>query len=70
MVRERDAGLPCITSAEIRNLDAGHFRSVDSSPDLRFHPWNINGQCSADNGYNGGMSYEYGKALDKKPQNS
>jgi hypothetical protein len=66
MVRERDAGLPCISCAEFRNLDAGHFRSVGAAPNLRFHPWNINGQCRSDNGFKGGMTYEYGKELDAR----
>jgi hypothetical protein len=65
MIRERDAGDPCISCAEIRILEAGHFRNSTSGI-VRFHPFNINGQCAQCNRYVGGRTYEYGIALDKK----
>ena len=64
MIRERDAGQPCISCALFRTLEAGHFR-VSIHGTTRFHPWNLNGQCATDNRYPGGVTYEYGVALDK-----
>lgn len=65
MIRARDAGRPCISCALFRTLEAGHFR-VSTHGTTRFHPWNLNGQCATDNRYSGGVTYEYGVALDKK----
>jgi hypothetical protein len=66
MIRERDAGLPCISCGRLVPLDAGHFISVREAPGLRFQPWNINGQCRHENGYKGGRTWEYGRGLDLK----
>jgi hypothetical protein len=66
MIREHDAALPCISCGRFVPLDAGHFISVGEAPGLRFHPWNINGQCRHENGYKGGRTWEYGRGLDIK----
>ena len=45
-IRERDAGLPCISCALTGNkMTAGHYRSVGSAPELRFNEDNCHGQC-------------------------
>lgn len=66
MIRENDAGRPCISCGRLVPLDAGHFISVGEAPGLRFHPLNINGQCRYENGYKGGRTWEYGRGLDLK----
>ena len=49
LVRLRDSRKPCIScencSPNIK-YDAGHFKTVGSSPELRFNLKNINRQCS------------------------
>jgi hypothetical protein len=65
MIRERDAGLPCISCGKMNRLYAGHFR-VSTLGRTRFHPTNLNGQCNDCNAYNGGRTYEYAIALDLK----
>jgi hypothetical protein len=65
MIRERDAGQPCISCGKPRKLEAGHFRNSNQGT-TRFHPWNLNGQCATCNRYSGGVTYEYGVALDRK----
>lgn len=48
-IRERDKDEPCIscgtTNPSIQYC-AGHFRTVGSTPELRFHPLNIHKQCN------------------------
>jgi hypothetical protein len=65
MIRERDAGLPCVSCGEVRTLEAGHFR-VSTLSATNYHPMNLNGQCRSCNGFNGGKTYEYGIELDKR----
>lgn len=65
MIRERDAGKPCVSCAEFRTLEAGHFR-VSTLGATNFHPANLNGQCANCNRYNGGRTYEYAIELDKR----
>lgn len=49
LVRMLDYGKPCISCGETKPLEAGHFRSVGSCPELRFELLNIHGQCRACN---------------------
>jgi hypothetical protein len=65
MIRERDAGKPCVSCGEYRTLEAGHFRTSTHGT-TRFHPWNLNGQCATCNRYSGGVTYEYGVELDER----
>ncbi len=47
-VRERDAGLPCIscgTTADVQYC-AGHYKPSGSNPALRFEPLNVHLQCN------------------------
>lgn len=47
-IRARDNGLPCIscgTTADVQYA-AGHYKSVGSSPALRFEPLNVHRQCN------------------------
>ena len=53
-IRLRDAGQPCISCGNTggndkglggHNYDAGHYRSVGASPELRFEPDNCFKQC-------------------------
>lgn len=48
-IRLRDAGLPCISCGRPATWrgqwDAGHYRSVGSSPATRFDPSNVMKQC-------------------------
>ena len=65
MIRERDAGLPCVSCGKLRTLEAGHFRSSTHGT-TRFHPFNLSGQCATCNRYSGGVTYEYSLELDKR----
>jgi Bacteriophage Lambda NinG protein len=65
MIRERDAGLPCVSCGNMRTLEAGHFR-VSTLSATNYHPMNLNGQCRDCNGYNGGRTYEYAIELDRR----
>ena len=49
LARMLDHGKLCISCGEIAVLEAGHFRSVASCPELRFVLLNIHGQCRACN---------------------
>ena len=47
-VRERDYGLPCIscgTTADVQYA-AGHYRTTQACPELRFEPLNVHVQCN------------------------
>ena len=49
-IRLRDWGKPCISCGTphtdaANSFDAGHYRSVGSSPEVRFDPRNVHGQC-------------------------
>ena len=65
MIRERDAGLPCVSCGNLRTLEAGHFRTSTHGT-TRFHPFNLSGQCATCNRYSGGVTYEYGLELDRR----
>jgi Xaa-Pro aminopeptidase len=64
MIRERDLGKPCVTCEGMHKPFAGHF-CTSTNAATRFHPWNLHGQCNSCNSFNGGMTYEHGKAIDR-----
>ena len=56
----------CITcGSRTAQMDCGHFR-VRQNMSTRFHPLNVHAQCVKENRFQGGKTYEYGLALDKK----
>lgn len=66
--RDREAGHACISSGRVLDwsgnaVDAGHFRSVGSSPENRFNELNCWAQSKHDNQYLGGNAIEYRKGL-------
>jgi hypothetical protein len=63
MIRERDFGKACITCNGYHKLFAGHF-CTSTNAATRYHPYNLHGQCNSCNSFNGGMTYEHGKAID------
>ena len=72
-VRLRDAGKPCICcgrplegGAVGGGFDAGHYRSVGSSPELRFEPLNVHKQCAPCNNHKSGNVVEYRISLVKR----
>ena len=64
-IRERDEHLGCI-SCNGRVEAAGHFWSQGASGALRYHPDNINGQCTSCNNFKSGNLLEYRLALVEK----
>jgi len=60
-IRERDRLEPCISCGRWfdGNWHAGHFNSVGSHPELRFHEDNIHKQCFQCNAMKGGNRAEY-----------
>ena len=59
-IRERDKYEHCISCGrQPRKRNAGHYKSVGSSPELRFHPFNCNLQCEHCNTYKSGNQTEY-----------
>ncbi|AGA72634.1 MULTISPECIES: recombination protein NinG [Pseudomonas] len=67
-IRERDAGLPCISCDSLPSdhdlitgsrWDAGHYRSVGACPELRFEPLNVHRQCVKCNRNLSGNAVEY-----------
>jgi hypothetical protein len=68
-IRARDAvfqSRPCVSCAVAgpnSQIAAGHFKSVGSTPELRLHPSNINGQCSQCNTIYSGNQTAYEDAL-------
>ena len=63
-IRERDRDLPCISSGRTKGAwDAGHYRSVGSCPELRFHPLNCHKQSVHDNQHLHGNLIDYRKGL-------
>jgi len=50
-IRERDAGLPCISCGLFKELQAGHFKSAGSHNHIRFDEDNVHGQCLRCNFY-------------------
>ncbi|SET28784.1 recombination protein NinG [Thorsellia anophelis] len=67
-IRERDADKNCISCGAIESVqwDAGHYRTVASSPQLRFHEDNIHKQCVVCNQYKSGNIAPYRLALIEK----
>ena len=47
-VRERDYGQPCISCGTTANVQyaAGHYRTTQACPELRFEPLNVHLQCN------------------------
>lgn len=64
-IRERDAGLPCISCGRHHNgqYHAGHYRTVGSCPELRFDEFNCHKQCAPCNNHLSGNLIEYRKGL-------
>lgn len=64
-IRARDAGNPCISCGGNTGakMNAGHYRSVGSCPELRFNEFQIYFQCEKCNSYLSGNQIEYRKAL-------
>jgi hypothetical protein len=64
-IRVRDQGKPCISCARplVGKFDAGHFYSVGSYPNLRYHEDNVWGQCVHCNRDKHGNPIEYGIKL-------
>ena len=60
-VRARDADLPCVSCGRFHTgaWDAGHYRSVGSTPALRFHPDNCHRQCVPCNQFKSGNAIEF-----------
>ena len=54
-IRARDAGLPCISCDRPATWNgqwhASHYRSVGSTPSLRFNPLNVHRSCSICNAW-------------------
>ncbi|MEN8639608.1 recombination protein NinG [Pseudomonas sichuanensis] len=74
-IRERDAGLPCISCDSLPSdhdlitgsrWDAGHYRSVGACPELRFEPLNVHRQCVKCNRNLSGNAVEYRIRLVKR----
>ena len=67
-IRLRDRGKPCIScgkplGSEPNSYDAGHYRSVGSSPHLRFDENNVHGQCKHCNCHLSGNVVAYRQGL-------
>ncbi|HVM91752.1 MAG TPA: recombination protein NinG [Terriglobales bacterium] len=62
-IRARDAGLPCISCDRPATWDgqwhASHYRSVGSTPELRFSPLNVHKACSICNNFLSGNIGSY-----------
>lgn len=67
-IRERDKDHPCISCGRHHQgqYHAGHYRSVGSSPELRFEPLNVHKQCAPCNNHKSGNVVEYRINLVKK----
>lgn len=62
-VRSRDEGLPCISCGLHKPLQAGHYVPQGSCSFLRFHEWNVNGECAGCNGFDSFHLVGYRKRL-------
>ena len=62
-IRKRDNGLPCISCGNMNTLQAGHFVPVFNSSALRFHEWNVNGECCRCNAFDEFHVINYRKNL-------
>lgn len=66
-IRLRDSGDNCISCQKPpKKKNAGHYRSVGSSPELRFEPLNCHLQCEHCNTYLSSNAIEYRINLVKK----
>jgi len=67
-IRFRDDGCACISCGRNTGakVNAGHYLSVGSSPELRFNPLNVSLQCEYCNVYKSGNIGEYRPALVNK----
>lgn len=67
-IRLRDKNEPCISCSRplVSKYDAGHYRSVGSSPSLRFDEMNVHGQCVHCNQHLRSNAIEYRIRLVKK----
>jgi len=66
-IRLRDKDLPCISCQKpAKKQNAGHYRSVGSSPELRFNEFNCHLQCEYCNTYLHGNLIDYRINLIKK----
>jgi hypothetical protein len=67
-IRVRDEALPCISCGRFHNgqYHAGHYRTVGSSPSLRFEVSNCHKQCAPCNNHLSGNIVNYRLALIKK----
>ncbi len=66
-IRERDAGLPCISCGKPDNgshqRHASHFRSIGACRDLRYDEMNVHASCSVCNNHMSGNIAGYTPAL-------
>ena len=64
-IRERDKNKPCISCNKVLSgkFDAGHYYSVGSYPELRFHEDNVHGQCVHCNQHKRGNLIDYLECL-------
>lgn len=60
-IRARDALHPCISCGRHHEgqYHAGHYRTVGSSPELRFEPLNVHKQCAPCNNHKSGDIVNY-----------
>jgi hypothetical protein len=60
-IRARDTGSACISCSRVnlKKINAGHYLSVGSRPELRFHPFNCHLQCEHCNTYLSGNQAKY-----------
>ena len=67
-VRQRDAEEPCISCGRFHNgqYHAGHYKSVGSSPELRFNELNNHKQCAPCNNHLSGNIVNYRPRLIEK----
>lgn len=67
-IRERDYSLPCVSCGRHHKgqYHAGHYRTVGSSPELRFEPLNVAKQCCPCNSHKSGDIVNYRIELVKR----
>jgi hypothetical protein len=66
-VRLRDKGNPCISCGkENYRMEAGHYLTVGSRPELQFHPDNCHSQCHGCNHSKKSISHNYRANLIEK----
>jgi uncharacterized protein with PIN domain len=67
-IRLRDQGKGCISCGKQLQgkYDAGHYHSVGSYPNLRFHESNVFGQCVECNQHKHGNLIEYGIRIESR----